>query len=239
MTTGASRKGMLFTSAVAAAVLATSSAAFACVYFKGDMQLTVPAAPTTALGIGTGSLVTGHGSNTLHTYCPNPSLSRPGVGVSGEPLWAPDVTPTGTIAVMVAPATACVAPPGQPLNRLAGTSAKVWMFNGVSYKGNDGLGWNFVTGTGCFLQTSASHNLGTMQLNNGSGNGTFSLAGKLNQLGQPVKANVLPTEASSICVGSGSVDSDGIFAPIQVIPAALQVPPSGVQVAPGAAAHLI
>lgn len=207
-------KGTVFTFAVAAAVLATASAAFACVKFKGDMRVTVPGAPSTALGIGTGSLVTGDGSAALHSYCPNPTLSRSEVGVAGEPLWAPDVSKTGSVKVEVWPATACVAAG----NKLPLGTANVWMFNGASYKGSDGLGWNFVTGTGCFLQSSTSHQLGTISVSStGTGNGTFSLSGVLNSLGQPVKANALPTEASSICVGSTSVTSDGIFAPVQVL----------------------
>lgn len=208
---------MLFTFAVVAAVLTTASAAFACVKFKGDMRVTVPGAPT-VLGVGTGSRVTGSGSSALHVYCPNPTLSRPEVGVSGEPLWAPDVSSTGSFKVEVWPASACtVPPPGELANELPGTSANVWMFNGASFKGSDGLGWNFVTGTGCFLQSTTSHRFPNISLNSGVGNGTFSLAGVVNGLGQPVKANVLPTEASSICVGSTSVTSTGIFAPIQVL----------------------
>lgn len=210
-----SRKGMLFTFTVVAAVLTTASAAFACVKFKGDLQVTVPGTITDV-----GSRVTGDGSSALHVYCPNPTLSRSGVGYAGEPLWAPDVSKTGSVTVQVWPASACtVPPPGETANQLPPGNANVWMFNGASFKGSDGLGWNFVTGTGCFLQSTKSHRLGTISVNTAgaSTKDTFSLAGVLNGLGQPVQANALPTEASSICVGSTDFTSIGIFAPVQVL----------------------
>lgn len=212
MTTGAStRKGMLFTFAVAAAVLTTASAAFACVRFKGDLQVT----GTSSLGTTTGSRVTGDGSPALHLYCNNTSLSRPGVGYAGEALWAPDVDANGSVQVQVWPASACNA---SGLNKLPQSTAnytnEVLMFNGPSFKGSDGLGWNFVTGTGCFLMrdTPKAKVLGTITVSaTGTGSASFSLAGK------GLQANALPTEASSICVGNG-VTGDGIFAPVQVIP---------------------
>lgn len=206
MTMGArSRKGILFTFAVAAAVLTTASAAFACVKFKGDLQVTVPAAPSTALGVGTGSRVTGDGSPALHAYCPNPTLSRSGVGYAGEPLFAPDVVASGSITVQVWPASDCNTLGGNQLD--AGTN-KVYLFNGPGFKGTDGLGWNFVVGTGCFLQGKTS--LGTISVSpsGAAGPASYSLSGK----GFTTNG---PNEASTVCVGN-DVTGNGIFAPVQV-----------------------
>lgn len=207
------RKGTILAVAVAGAVLATGSAAFACVKFKGDMQLTVPGAPSMALGVGSGSRVTGDGSDLFDTYCSNLSSSRPGVGLSGEPLWAPDVSRTGAVRVEVWPATACN--PGG-LNRLPSGVVDVWMFNGASFNGADGLGWHFVAATECLVHPATSHRLGSFNVLSGAGAGTFSLVGVLTSLGRPLQPNVLPTEASSICVGT-TFAGDGIAAPVQVL----------------------
>lgn len=88
-----SRKGVVFTFTAVAAVLAISSAAFACTVYRGKMTVQGSGGTGTTYAIG---------NNSGMAYCSNTPAAKTGNGAE-----VPNATPGGTITVTVAPVSIC------------------------------------------------------------------------------------------------------------------------------------
>lgn len=120
------RKTLVTVTGVIAVFLAVASVAYACVIFKGDLQIKSPS--------GNGNKVTGDGA--AHGYCPGGGATTAAKGATGD-----------TITVEVAPASQCKVVPS---NKLGDGIRQIRIRNTNAYVGADGLQWSMIQGMGCW-----------------------------------------------------------------------------------------
>lgn len=224
------RKGVLVTGAVMVAVMTMSSAAYACVTFRGRMTVTGERGATT---------VEGHGF--AHEYC----------NANGEPNGRPRTAAAGApgskVVIATSPGVICGtyvdgAGISQP-NQLPAGTYDVKFNQGADQSGGGGtstLGhgayyfdegtgyWTMYPKTGCFRFNNAgtTTTLGTMTVgSDGVGQGTFTLSvtNSSSTYASDTSPSVVdgdPMEAYNICIGqqggSGPTGTPGLLAPFQL-----------------------
>ncbi|HVE47001.1 MAG TPA: hypothetical protein VNA57_09690 [Acidimicrobiales bacterium] len=198
------RKSSTFAAVTVAAFLATASVAFACVTFKGKVEVIGQDGSTTAVGSG-----------NQHAYC---STGRPATAAAGHP--------GQNITIKVSP-QACNDPGagGTSLDRLPLGTYEVRYNNRSSYA-FDGTSYVMVPLSGCFFPANepTTSKIGTFNIPDGSGTATWT--GPLNPVNPAgVPAYSVPGTASNICVGNpvGPIDPldtggpPGILAPFELL----------------------
>ncbi len=182
------RRGIVFGLTMAAAVLAMASAAFACVTFKGDVEV---------VGHDGSTRVVGKGNE--HGYC---STGRPKTAAAGHLA--------DSITITVRPG-GCNDAGALTTHKLPEGTYETRYNNEHSYN-FDGTYWNMLSKTGCFLSDNAATTttLGTFNID-ADGNGSWT--GTLGTLKQdPFYATALT--ASNICIGASG---NGMLVPYQLL----------------------
>lgn len=185
------RRGVLFASALVAAVLALGSTAFACVVFLGKMTVDGHEGDTT---------VVGSGLNYGHRYC---ATGRPTTAAAGHI----EDSITATVSPASCPADGVVS------HQLPDGTYEVRYNNEKSFT-FDGTYWNSVAYTGCYLSTNAktTSTAGTFDVVNGWGSWT----GALGTLAGTPYYSLVPLEAANFCVLDVASDK-GLMAPYRLL----------------------
>lgn len=183
------RKTLVTVTGVIAVFLALASVAYACVIFKGDLQI------SSSRPNSNGNKVTGLGGG--HGYCPG-----------GEATTSAKASTSNTLTVTVSPADICVSPVPSDPNQLADGNLKIMLRNAPAYVGVDGTQWTMIQGMGCFAGPSTQ--VGNIGVTNGSG-----IASNVSLSGKGFVPNAAGT-ASNLCVGT-DVAGKGIMAPLVVV----------------------
>lgn len=145
------RKTLVIVTGVMAVFLALASVAYACVIFKGDLQITSPS--------GSGNKVTGDGA--AHGYCPGGGATTAAKAKTGD-----------TVTVQIGPATQCKVVPS---NKLDAVAQEVRIRNISAYVGVDGTQWSMIQGMGCWAGSSTQ--VGSVTPDpSGNGNTSFTMA---------------------------------------------------------------
>lgn len=184
------RKGITFTFAAGAAVLAMASAAFACVTFMGAVEVEGHDGKTQVVGTG-----------NSHGYC---STGRPATAAAGHL--------DDGIKITVGPGE-CADAGALENHQLPEGTYQVRYNNEVSYT-YDGTYWSMIPESGCFhpKNTDTASVIGSFYIDaagNGSWTGSFGAA---DLKGVPVYST--PLTASNICVGASG---KGMLAPYQLL----------------------
>lgn len=202
------RRKFIFTALAIAGVMGTASSAFACVPFRGRLQVI-----TNAAGRVDGDEVAGDGSGTSHVYCSGWEPHTAAVAKNGESLTVNVLGSTGV-------GDPCTSGSNK-LNQdgVSGADNKVYMseyadaegapfaFNTVPNPDR----WDFNAGTGCFraspVPSSSKLQADITVDSNGDGTTTFNISNMTGTNG----AN----DAALLCVGN--VGLPGIFAPVRMV----------------------
>jgi len=223
------RKGVLVMGAIMAAVMTMSSAAYACVVFRGRMEV-----------IGNRGATTVEGQGYTHGYC------DPGGEINGRPRTAAAGTAGSLVTIATGPGVACptytdtstnttelnVLPAGTYLikfnqgegNQTTGGSVTTKIKPSYTF---DGTYWNMTAQMGCFpdKNVDTTTDLGTMEvLPGGVGVGVVTL----DPLYDSTATNSLlgdPQEAYNLCIGEQTPSATtplfggrvGLLAPFQLV----------------------
>lgn len=186
------RKSILFTFAVGVAVLAMASTAFACVTFKGQLQVDAPGGSTTVVGPGSG-----------HDYCPT---GKPTTAAAGKF----DAAVKATVSKGTCDGTTNQMEEGD----------YVVKFNNEHAYTFDGTYWVMQAGTGCFrtANSSTTTDLGSFYVD-ANGDGVWN--GFLNPVANSGVPSA-DGQAANFCVGSVDVDPltgerTGLLAPFRYL----------------------
>lgn len=179
---------------VLAGVMVMGSTAFACVTFKGKMDLTGENGSTSVVGTG-----------NSHGYC---STGRPTTAAAG--------TEGSAVSLTVSPGT-CADAGALSSHQLDSGTYLVKFNNELSYN-FDGTYWNMVSSTGCFLSdnSATTSDLGSFTVDT-AGNGSWS--GALSPI-NGTRFYAGPTTASNFCIGRSELVNNkrpGMLAPFQLL----------------------
>lgn len=193
-----SRKTLASAFAAIAIVLTVSSAAYACVPFKGKMSTTVSQGTGGATFANSGVHAGKSPNGEQHLYCPTGTDVTPAAAATAG---------TGnvlTITISAGTDTGCT--------QNLGTGTQTVYINNASSDAASpfsatGTSWSFVNGTGCWASPTPAgrKSIGTMSVTSGAGTGTYTLPA-LNRVDSA-------SRASGLCVGTSTA---GMIIPIQV-----------------------